>query len=77
MGGDFHYQYDIQLEIRLVGIFHSPMQHISFSWLVCFVLGLFVWFFFLLLLSESLQLKIFVRRDHLSKSFIMDLLRSE
>ena len=35
-GGFSHYQYDIQLEIRLVGIFHSPMQHVSFSWLVGF-----------------------------------------
>lgn len=49
VGVDFsHYQYDIQLEIRLVGIFHSPMHHISFSWLVCFVLGLFVGCFFYL-----------------------------
>lgn len=66
-GGFSHYQYDIQLEVRLVGIFHSPVQHVIFSWLVV------LWFF----LRQSLQLKIFVGKCHLSKSSIMDILRPE
>lgn len=49
-GGFSHYQYDIQLEVRLVGIFHSPVQHVIF-----FLVGGFVGFFKTVIATEDFR----------------------